>query len=111
MSLLDELDIDPEDFTWRDLALCKDLSPVKDEDGNVLDIFYDGYESSDKIARQTDEMCLHCPVLAECARAGADGQWGVWGGIYWNGLGKPDRNRNSHKTPEVWDAIRKRMTE
>lgn len=111
MSLLDELNLDPEDFTWKDLGLCKNSSIVRRPDGSVPDPFFDDYESDPGTARQIDEMCLHCPVFAECVKAGAEGEWGVWGAIYWNGSGKPDKSRNAHKTQETWDRIRKRMTE
>jgi len=111
VSLLDELDIDPDDFEWRDLGLCQNTAVTRKPDGTTDDMFFDDYESDANVARQVDEMCLHCPVLALCAQAGSKGETGVWGGIYWNGAGKPDKNRNSHKTPEVWDRIRKRMTE
>lgn len=111
MSLLDELDIDPEDFHWKDLGLCQKTGVVIKPDGTVIDNMFDEYETNERVAKQVDQMCLHCPVMAQCAQAGSKGEWGVWGGIYWNGAGKPDKNKNSHKTPEVWDEIKKRMTE
>ena len=111
MSLLDELGIDPEDFSWKDLGLCRTSAVKRNPDGSVTDLMYDDYESNEEVARQVDQMCLHCPVFSQCVKAGSDGEWGVWGAIYWNGAGKPDKNRNNHKTPEVWDQIRKRMTE
>ena len=111
MSLLEEMNLDPEDFTWKDLGLCKDAGVVINEDGTVTDLMYDTYESSPADARQTDDMCLHCPVFTQCYKEGAKGEWGVWGAVYWNGAGRPDRNRNSHKTPEVWDKIKKRLEE
>ena len=102
MSLLDELGIDPEDFTWHDLALCDGIEQPE--------IFFSMYESDEEVARQTDQMCLHCPVMKECGLRGQQGEQGVWGGVFWNGSGKPDTNRNSHKTPEIWDEIRKRLS-
>jgi hypothetical protein len=27
-------------------------------------------------------MCRHCPVLAECRRAGEGAEWGLWGGVF-----------------------------
>lgn len=100
MSLLDELGIDPEEFTWHDLALCQGMDP---------ELFFTKYEADEEVAKQTDQACLSCPVFAECAAAGQDGQHGVWGAIYWNGSGKPDKNRNAHKTPEVWNEIAERL--
>lgn len=102
MSLLEELGIDPEDFTWHSLSLCQNLDP---------ELFYSKYESEEEVARQTDEICLHCPVMKQCGLQGPKGEHGVWGGIYWNGSGKPDKNRNSHKSPETWDRIKKRLSE
>jgi hypothetical protein len=100
VSLLDELGIDPEDFTWHDLALCDGMDP---------ELFYSKYESDEEVAKQVDEACLSCPVMKQCGLRGPTGEHGVWGGIYWNGSGKPDVNRNSHKTPDVWDQIRERL--
>lgn len=100
MSLIDELGLDPLEIKWQDLALCKNTDP---ED------FYDQYESDQQIAKQIDEQCLVCPVMKECALMGQKGEWGVWGGVYWNGAGKQDKARNDHKTPEVWERITKRI--
>lgn len=95
-SLLDELGLDPEDFEWQDLSLCS---------GMPTSFFYEKYETDVESARAADQVCLHCPVMKECFLAGAKGEHGVWGGVYWNGAGSPDKNRNSHKTEEVWDEI------
>lgn len=100
--LLHELGLDPDNFEWQDLALCQHMP---------TSWFYDEYESDVQVARQVDSACLTCPVLRECMEAGQSGEYGVWGGIYWNGAGKPDKNRNSHKTEETWAAIKHRMTE
>lgn len=102
MTLLEQLGLDPDDFVWQDLALCDGMDP---------ELFYSKYENNEEDARQTDEVCLHCPVMKECGLRGMQGETGVWGGIYWNGSGKPDEARNAHKTPEVWARIRERMSE
>jgi len=99
-SILDELGIDPEEFIWQDLALCANMP---------TETFYDLYESSQESAKATDQVCLHCPVIKQCFFACANGEHGVWGGVYWNGSGKPDKNKNSHKTDEVWAEIRKKV--
>lgn len=106
-SLLQELGIDPEDFEWQDLGLCRGLkieNPEKD------DSMYDAYEADAEIAKAQDEMCLVCPVMKQCFMAGANGEFGVWGGVYWNGAGKPDKNKNTHKTEETWDRIYERVS-
>lgn len=99
--LLDELGVDPEDFDWRDLALCRNMKIESSDE----DVFYDRYESDTESAKAADQICLHCPVISQCFMEGSKGQTGLWGGVYWNGSGKPDKNKNSHKTPEDWDTL------
>lgn len=85
---------------WHDLALCK---------GMDREDFYDTYETEESVASVTDEVCLSCPVLKDCLRAGVDnGEYGVWGGVYLI-AGRPDPNRNSHKSKETWDKLRGRI--
>lgn len=96
MNLLEEFGIDPADFRWQDLSLCA---------GMDTELFYDKYVEDTTIAKEIDELCLHCPVFSYCHAEGPAGQWGVWGGVYWNGAGKEDEARNAHKTPEVRKAI------
>lgn len=101
-SVPSELGLDPDDVEWQDVALCQTA-----EMPTVL--FYDEYENSTSVAKSVDEGCLSCPVLVQCLQAGVEnGEWGVWGGIYLTS-GKPDQNKNSHKTPEVWAALRERI--
>lgn len=99
MDLLDELGLDPEHLEWQQLALCK---------GAEINWFYDLYESDQEHAKAVDAQCLACPVIKECGLRGLSGEFGVWGGTYWAGNGKPDRAKNSHKTPEMWKAIAER---
>lgn len=101
MNLLEQLGIDPATFVWQDLSLCVGMEP---------NLFYDLYEGGKETARQVDEMCLRCPVMKECAKAGMDGEYGVFGAIYWNGAGRPDVNRNDHKTDETWARIKERLS-
>lgn len=98
--ILDELGLDPENFDWQDLALCANIP---------TEVFYDLYESSKESAKAADQACLHCPVMRQCYNAGANGEYGVWGGVYWNGSGSHDRNKNSHKTDEIWEEINRRV--
>lgn len=103
MQAHDALGIDPEDdsLTWERLALCA---------GMPTNWFFDEYESDETVAKQVDEACLSCPVMAICANVGRENkEHGVWGGVYFNGSGKPDKNKNIHKTNEVWDRIRERI--
>ena len=92
MSLLEELGLDPDEFVWQDLALCANMD---------TNLFYDEYETNQVVRTQVDEICSRCPVQRECLLTGHGGEIGVWGGVYWNGNGKPDRARNEHK-PEGW---------
>lgn len=102
--VLSELGLDLEELQWQDLALCRTSSMPTAE-------FYDAYENSSSVAKSVDEACLSCPVLAQCLQRGVDnGEWGVWGGIYLVS-GKPDMNKNSHKTPDIWEAIKERIGE
>ena len=102
-TLIELLGIDPDDFIWQDLALCENAEKPSN--------YYEDYESDTEVARQVDEMCLSCPVMAACAKQGQSGEHGVWGGIYWNGSGKPDKARNAHKTDAVWAEIHQRLAE
>lgn len=101
-SLLDEYGLDPEDFDWQDLGLCANMP---------TSYFYERYETDPESAKATDQVCLHCPVIKQCFFAGASGEHGVWGGMYWNGAGTPDKNRNSHKTQEVRDEILEKVSD
>lgn len=104
-SLFEELGLDPETFEWHDLSLCRGI----DITGPSDDVFFDRYETDSESAKAADDICLHCPVIKQCFAEGADGKYGLWGGVYWNGSGSPDRNRNSHKTDEVWAEIYRKV--
>lgn len=93
MSLLDELGIDPDDFTWQKLSTCQ---------GAETNLFFDKYEEDEVVREQIDAMCSVCPVRRECLISGLqEKEFGVWGGVYLDGYGRPDKNKNSHK-PEGW---------
>jgi len=99
-NILDDLGLDPDTVTWQDLAACK---------GMELEWFYEDYENDAVHARNADLVCASCPVVAACAAAGkTKKEEGLWGGVYWNGAGKPDRVRNRHKTDEVWKDLEKK---
>ena len=103
MNLLDELDIDPADFRWEKLALCRKAETVD---------YFDKYEQSSEHAKQIDQGCMVCPVISQCFMQGStNNEWGVWGGVYWDGTGKPDADRNKHKTDEDWSTIRERVAD
>ena len=111
--ILKALGVDPEDLTWFDLAACNGMiksiqdNNKTDKTTAELDPFFDAYESDQIIAKQTDQMCLVCPVAKQCYKYGVENKAvGVWGGVYLN-LGKPDKKFNAHKTPEIWKALKK----
>jgi len=84
--------IDEDDIQWYHLAACR---------GMPINWFYDDYESDKETARQVDQVCLHCPVIKVCHDEGvANKEKGVWGGVFMN-LGRPDKQHNSHKDPEI----------
>lgn len=98
--VFEALGLDPEDLAWQDLSICQ---------GMATNNFYDDYEADPQFAQVIDECCLSCPVLTQCLQAGMEGkEYGVWGGIYLTS-GTKDDNRNSHKSPEIWERIKRRI--
>ena len=98
--LLDKLGIDPENFSWGDLAACRGLP---------TEYFFEKYEEDAVHAQTIDSVCLSCPVIKQCHQFGIDGNnTGVWGGIYLTN-GNVDRSRNMHKSREDWEAVLERL--
>lgn len=96
---LQSLGIDTERFDWSDMASCRDIDPELISPDT--DIFFDGYEKSESIAKATDEICLHCPVTKECFDYGQENELtGCFGGFYLI-KGEVDSARNKHKTEET----------
>jgi hypothetical protein len=96
---LQSLGIDVQSFDWSDLATCREVDPVLITANN--DIFFDGYEKSDSVAKATDQICLRCPVVQQCFDYGQVNELtGCWGGFYLN-KGAIDSTKNKHKTEEV----------
>lgn len=72
--------------------------------------FYEGYETSVRTAKLTDQICLSCPVRKQCLSAGIENsEYGCWGGVYLS-AGRPDEAKNAHKTPDIWKQIREGIT-
>ena len=106
MDILDQFGIEQEDFVWQDLALCRGIVGKRKPNGDADDPLFENYEASVDEARAVDEMCERCPVRKNCFVTGAeDKQQGVWGGFYLVN-GRPDKNKNAHKTPEQWAELR-----
>lgn len=104
---LQSLGIDLETFAWSNLASCRviDLDLLTGD----ADIFFDAYEKEPSVARATDQICLHCPVTAECFEYGQNGHLtGVFGGFYLN-KGDVDGTRNKHKSEETVKALSDRI--
>jgi hypothetical protein len=97
-NILNNLGVDEDDFDWFHLAICR---------GMDTNLFYDKYESDPNIAKNIEEMCLSCPVLAICYKNGIDNnEYGVWGGVFLN-AGLIDKTKNLHKTSEIWKRLKK----
>lgn len=95
--VFDVLGVDPDELEWQDFAVCV---------GQPVNLFYDDYESNQRTAKNVDQMCLSCPIRAICLASGVENnEWGVWGGVYLSS-GKPDENRNGHKTADIWQQIK-----
>jgi hypothetical protein len=58
-SLLDELGLDEQTLTWRQLALCGG----RNGEGMDINLFFDDYEDDKDLAVSMDEVCLSCPVM------------------------------------------------
>lgn len=100
--ILEQKGISPEEVKWEDFALCQGLP---------TSFFFETYEQDKIAAKYVDEMCLRCPVMKKCALAAKDNNgFGVWGGVYWNAA-RVDDYRNAHKTVEVWEKIKVRLSE
>lgn len=98
-NILNDLGINRDEFEWYDLAVCR---------GMDTNLFFDKYESDVNIAKNIDEACMMCPVSKMCYESGVENnEYGIWGGVYLNS-GIVDKNKNLHKTPEVWKKIKKR---
>ena len=103
MSSIQGLNLDPKTASWTDVATCRSYDEPEH--------FFDDYENSPVIATNIDDMCLSCPVMRQCFRAGRSSKsYGVWGGVYLE-AGKPSQSQNSHKTAEVVKQISKRVGE
>jgi len=101
-SLFSILGIDEDDAQWYHLAACNGMTK-----NSEFDWFYDLYESDKIAAEQVDQICMNCPVIKVCHDEGVrNKEKGVWGGVYMD-LGRPDKQHNSHKTPEVWKRLKK----
>lgn len=68
---------------------------------------FDKYDNGGASSENADRLCLTCPVIKECFEAGSRGEHGQWGGIYWNGNGKPDLRSNEHKSDEYLNEVQR----
>lgn len=90
--------VDYEDIQWYHLAACIN---------QPINWYYDDYEADKQVAMQVDQVCLHCPVIKDCYFEGVNNkEKGVWGGVYMD-LGRPDKQYNAHKTPEILKQLKK----
>lgn len=97
LNVFDVLGLDAEDLQWYHLAVCH---------GQDIRRFHEWYEANERIAKNTDAMCLSCPVRKECLQTGIEnGEYGVWGAVFLT-AGKMDEQKNAHKTADIWEQIR-----
>ena len=97
-SILNEMGLDAEDVKWYHLSACN---------GTFINWFYDDYETDKILAKTVDQVCINCPVVTNCYKEGVKNkEKGVWGGIYMD-LGRPDKQNNLHKDPEVLKQLKK----
>lgn len=96
-NILNDLGVDQDDFDWYNLSICR---------GMDTNLFYDKYEADGDIAKNIDEACISCPVIAVCYESGVNNsEYGVWGGVYLT-AGVIDKAKNLHKSSEVWKKLR-----
>jgi len=97
-----------DELEWYHLSLCQHMNdPIPGKQPHTyIDKFAEGYEDDPVLAKIMDGICLTCPVRKSCLREGVENkEYGLWGAVFLNN-GKADEQRNSHKTPEVWEEIR-----
>lgn len=79
MSILDELNVDIETFTWADLATCQYLP----DEVEPRRFFFEDFLASEEVRNIVTEMCDTCPVREACLEYGVSHKsQGVWGGVY-----------------------------
>lgn len=72
-----------------------------------VNLFFDTYEENPAVARQVDKLCYGCPIVKRCYGEGRfNNEWGVWGGVYWDGKGAHHKEFISHKTQEDWTELK-----
>jgi hypothetical protein len=97
-SLFEKIGIDEQDIKWYHFAACKNMP---------INWFYDDYETDPVLAKTVDQVCISCPVIKQCHQEGIENkERGVRGGVYMN-LGRPDKQHNAHKEPEIWKKLKK----
>lgn len=90
------LDTKGKELRWKDISLCQYFDP---------ELWDSRYEANTRLAKQTDNICLSCPVQSICLEEGIDNEeWGVWGGVYLV-RGKIDKSKNLHKTKDIWALL------
>lgn len=96
------LGISAEELEWQKLAACNGINPKA---------FDELYIKKPKQRPITDQICLSCPVIAECGIAGVvNKETGTWGGIYLDN-GQPVEELNNHKTDEFKRQLAERINE
>jgi WhiB family redox-sensing transcriptional regulator len=74
---------------WDERALCAQTDPDLwfPEKGGPVD--------------KAKQICARCPVQLNCARAGKDERWGVWGGLSSEDRLKERRKRHGQTQEQI----------
>ena len=102
VSLFEELGLDPDNFTWEQLAGCNNMD-------SQINWFFDDYEQDPIIAKNATQICYNCPVVKACFEWATEAKAeGLHGGVYMVN-GKVDRARNKNKTKGEWEWLEKQL--
>ena len=72
MNIVEEFELDEENFVWQDLAMCVNIP---------TEAFFDDAEGNDSIAAAAKEICSYCPVREIClTKAQEEKSHGIRGG-------------------------------
>lgn len=70
-------------FHWQDLAACRGMAEKRKPNGEVVDYFFDTYETDEESRDAVKALCASCPVRQNCLIYGLENKLsGVWGGEY-----------------------------
>ena len=72
MNIIDEFNLDEENFIWQDMAMCHNIP---------TDAFFDHSESDSRVEDAVKAVCGYCPVREMCLQTAQDQKaQGIHGG-------------------------------